>query len=191
MRTFIAIELPPALRAHLAQLQADLRRGGADVKWVREDQLHVTLRFLGEITETQRQAVEGVLRDVAADMAAFEARLSHVGAFPSISSPRVIWVGVGEGGQTMMQLAQAIETALAGVGVPKEERPFEAHMTLGRVRSLRHLAQLIDRLKQPAWTPPTAFTVDHITLFHSALSSAGPTYTVLARIDLKTSGKII
>ena len=180
MRAFIALELPAAVQAALVGLQRELAGAKADVKWVREEQLHVTLRFLGEITEPQRQSVEGVLREAAGRSGPFQAALSSVGAFPTTSAPRVIWVGMEPGRAEMEQLARMVEEGLRRVGFPDEDRPFVAHVTLGRVRSSKNLAALASKLKQTSWTPPAAFAVDHLTLFESVLSSSGPTYTPLA-----------
>ena len=184
MRAFIALELPATVQAALAGLQRELAGAKADVKWVREEQLHVTLRFLGEITEPQRQTVEGLLREAAGRHERFQAGLSRIGAFPTTSAPRVIWAGIEAGRVEMERLARDVEEGLSRQGFPAEDRPFVAHVTLGRVRSSKNLPQLATTLKQASWTPPPAFPVDHITLFQSALSSAGPTYTPLAKIPL-------
>jgi 2'-5' RNA ligase len=81
-------------------------------------------------------------------------------------------------------LVAALEPSVVAIGVPTEERPFAAHVTLGRVRNGRGLGRLVERLQQTAWTPPPAFRVEHVTLFESRLSSAGPTYTPLLRAPL-------
>lgn len=181
MRAFIALELPDGVRSALAALEAQLAASKADAKWVSQEQLHVTVRFLGAITDAQQQTARGLLQDVARRTVAFQAALSRPGAFPSIAAPRVVWVGIGEGEAAMSGLAREIEAGLGRAGFPKEDRPFVAHVTLGRVRSAKNLPQLSASLRQTAWTPPAACTIDHVTLFESVLSSAGPTYAALAR----------
>jgi 2'-5' RNA ligase len=181
MRAFIAIELPGPVRAALVSLQRQLAQAEADVKWVEEDNLHVTMRFLGEISEDQRQAIERLLGEVAGRTPRLQLSLSHLGAFPSASSPRVIWVGVGQGSEALSRIAREIEEGLSALHLPREPREFAAHLTLGRVRSPRNRAQLSHRLKELVWKPPAPFEVAHLTLFQSTLTSSGPLYTPLAK----------
>src|SRR3989338_8018709 len=108
MRAFIGIALPDAVRSSLAGLQRQLSESGADVKWVEPANLHVTLKFLDEITDDQRRVVEALLGRVAAQETPFTLRLVDVGAFPSMKAPRVIWVGITEGRDRVVRLAQAI-----------------------------------------------------------------------------------
>src|SRR3989338_10233288 len=101
MRAFLAIELPEAVRARLAALQRDLASAKADVKWVDPNHLHVTMRFLGEIAEPQRQAVAVLIERVAGATAPMRLQLVELGAFPSPSAPRVLWVGIQEGREAL------------------------------------------------------------------------------------------
>ena len=226
IRAFIAVELPEALRHEVAALQATLRatgaptsalpglgdlaahpargRGsraaGADVAWVKPANLHLTLKFLGNIDEKQRIAMSDQLLATAKTRKPFTIHLEGIGAFPSTRSPRVIWVGVTKGQEALTALAQAVEQACAGLGFLKEERPFSAHLTIGRVRSrpVRHpaargamshgardrLAGLIKQLQVVEFRGATPAPVDHVTLFQSTLSPQGPTYTALATLPL-------
>lgn len=190
MRAFIAIELPDAVRSELARLQAELARAQADVKWVEEGNLHVTMRFLGEITQAQRQAVESLLLKVARSRAPIEAALSVVGTFPERGMPRVIWVGIGQGADELSRLAEEIERGLAALPISNEERRFVAHVTLGRVRSPRAGDVLRRRLTQIRWTPPAPFWIERVTLFQSTLGGAGPVYTALGRFPLTAARAI-
>ena len=111
MRAFIGIRLPDEIREALARLQEELGASGADVKWVAPSSLHVTLKFLDEITEAQRQPVEASLRRLAGTEPGFALGLDGVGAFPSMSAPRVVWVGLSEDREAVARIAQAIERA--------------------------------------------------------------------------------
>ena len=184
MRAFIAVELPPSVQGELVSLQRDVAKSGADVKWVEKDTLHVTMRFLGEITEEQRQAIERLLEKVAGHTGPIQLGFSHVGAFPSSSSPRVIWVGIGQGSDLLTRLAAEIEEGLAKLTMPRADRDFAAHVTLGRVRSPRNRSQFAARIKELVWNPPATFVATHLTLFQSLLTRAGPTYTPLARVRI-------
>src|SRR3989338_2120348 len=184
MRAFIGIALPDAVRSSLKHLQGQLRASGADVTWVEPDHLHVTLKFLDEITDDQRRMVEAMLGRVAEHERAFTLELEHAGAFPSIDAPRVLWVGLAQGKETVVRIAQAIEREGQAISLHSEERPFAAHVTLGRVRTSRNQAALTQRLRETDWQPPASWHVTALTLYHSVLSSAGPRYSVLAEIPL-------
>ena len=181
MRAFIAVELPTSVQAELVALQRELRASGADVKWVEERNLHLTMRFLGEIPEDERQAVEQLLNRLARHTPVIQASLSDVGAFPASSSPRVVWVGIGQGSDALRRVATELEEGLALLRVRKADREFVAHVTLGRVRSSRQRAPLVSRLRDLTWKPPPPFWADHLTLFQSSLTGSGPVYTALAR----------
>ena len=185
MRAFIALSLPSGVQSSLASLQQSLAVSGADVTWVQPRNLHVTMKFLGEITDEQRQKVEALLRRVASDAAPFSLGLEGVGAFPSLRAPRVMWVGVAAGKDTVVRLARAIEEGAEGASLAKEERPFAAHVTLGRVRSATRREALSRALRDAVWTSPAPFRIGALRLYQSLLGSSGPTYTALDEFPLK------
>ena len=187
MRAFIGIVLPAAVRSSLAGLQRRLGESGADVadvKWVEPDHLHVTLKFLDEITDEQRRHVEALLGRIAAEEPPFTLAMDRVGAFPSLTAPRVLWVGLSEGKEAVIRIAEAIEREGATLSLRSEERPFAAHVTIGRVRSPRRREALVQRLQASTWEPPAPFQVTALTLYRSDLSASGPRYTALAEIPL-------
>jgi 2'-5' RNA ligase len=184
VRAFLGIAIPPEGRGALARLEEALGRSGADVKWVAPAHLHVTLKFLDEIAEEQRHGVETMVGEVAGRFAPFTLRLDRVGAFPSLGAPRVIWVGLGGGTESVGRLAEAIERGGAAMGLRQEARPFSAHVTIGRVRSPRRREALVQRLQETPWDAPPPWRVTSVTFYQSVLSPAGPTYTVLAEIPL-------
>lgn len=189
MRAFLGIALPDAVRSSLVSLQRQLGESGADVKWVEPDHLHVTLKFLEEITDEQRRRVEELLTRVAEGGGSFTLGLKQVGAFPGAGAPRVLWVGVHEGRETVVRIAQAIEQGCQTIGLRREERPFAAHVTLGRVRSLRRRERLVQCLQVAAWEPPEPFEVSALTLYRSELHPSGPRYTVLAAFPLAAASR--
>ncbi len=184
MRAFLGIALLPAIRASLERLQQGLARSGADVKWVEPSHLHVTLKFLGEISDAQRQAIEALVARVTASEAPFAIRLNALGAFPSLTAPRVVWVDAGEGGEAVARIAEAIEREGAAIPLRKEEHPFSPHITLGRVRSPRGRQALVAALQDARWEPPPPWRVSAVTLYESVLRPDGPHYTVLAELPL-------
>lgn len=185
MRAFIGLPLPEDVRGALARLQRELADSGADVKWVVPDSLHITLKFLDEISGAQRQAIEELLTRIVRGEPPWMVRLDRVGAFPSMQAPRVIWVGLVEGQETLRRLAETIERDGAAIPLRKEARPFSAHLTLGRVRSSRRLQALAQRLRETPWQGPPPWRVTSIVLYQSVLTPAGPTYSVLAEIPLR------
>ena len=188
MRAFIGIALPDDVRTCLAQLQRHLATSGADVKWVESAHVHVTLKFLDEMSQEQRRGVEAMMAEIARREAPFTMRLEHVGAFPSLEAPRVIWVGVAEGRDVVGRLAEIIERDAQAMGLRKEARPFSAHATIGRVRSPRRREALAQLLRSTSWESPPPWRATSVTLYESVLRPDGPDYTVLAELPFVTRG---
>jgi 2'-5' RNA ligase len=178
MRLFVAVNLPADLRQRLAAVQEGLRRAQADVSWVRTENVHVTLKFLGETEEKRLARIRPALLEVARDSAPFGIRLSGLGSFGG-RVPRVVWVGVEEGAEPLGQLAKRVEAALARVGFPKEKRGFTAHLTLGRARSPKNAEALLAALGEADAGPFGGVTVSQFELMQSELRPTGSVYTVL------------
>lgn len=187
MRTFIAIALPEEIKDSLSRLQGRLKLANADVSWVKRQNIHLTLKFLGEIDELKAGLVKDTLEKIANTIHPFPIRLLTLGAFPGVESPRIIWVGVDIGETEVTHLAQSIEQALSDKGFTREERPFSSHITIGRVRSKKNRGELtkhIEGLNQKFNKEKTEFTVKVITFFKSTLTSNGPIYEPLKEITL-------
>lgn len=190
MRTFIAIELPPEIKDFLSQIQERLKKSGADVKWVAPENIHLTLKFLGETNEKKIDRISEIMQEVARDKSAFSIRLSSLGAFPKINSPRVIWVGVDQGGSESKEIAAELEEKIAKVGIPKEDRPFSSHITIGRTRSNLNLEKLVQELNNVGKDfreEIPEFRVGNLTFFKSTLTPKGPIYNPLNVASLKTT----
>ncbi len=183
MRLFVAVSLPSEIQNRLAAVQDQLRRAQADVSWVRAENVHVTLKFLGEVEVKRLDRMRLALTEVARAAAPFSMQVAGVGSFGG-RIPRVVWVGVGEGAEPLVQLAGLVEGALARVGFPKERRGFTAHLTLGRVRSSRNAEALLALiLDTPASTFGTVKAMQ-FELMQSELRPSGSVYTVLDRFPL-------
>jgi len=148
------------------------------VSWVAVPNLHLTLKFLGGVEPDRLEAVAAALADVAPARPAFELVMRGLGAFPSPTRPRVVWAGVRDGAE-VVQLASAVEEALAGLGFPPEGRPFSSHVTLGRVREPQRDPALTAGLAEGAGREFGAFRVDQVALMRSDLSPRGARYTAL------------
>ena len=184
MRAFLAVELPAAVRASLAKVSQTLAAARADVKWVEEANLHITIKFLGEISDAQRPHIDQLVRSVASRHPSVRLTLAGIGAFPSIRSPRVMWAGMQEGGAQVASMAEELEAGLVALGFQSEERPFAAHVTLGRVRSPKRRAELANALAHTAWRADGPVELTHLTLMQSTLTPSGSIYTPLTRVAL-------
>ena len=190
MRAFIAISLPEEIKKFLAHVQDELKATGADVKWVKPKNIHLTLKFLGEIDEEKLKAVNEILKETAETQKQYTITVGQAGAFPNINSPRVIWMGIEKGTDTLKQTAQVLDEKLQKIGFPKEEKPFSAHITLGRVRSARNRTKLTETLKKLSEAQlqhTSEFPVTAITFFKSTLTPSGPIYEIVNVATLVTT----
>ena len=185
VRSFIAIPIDKRIQQTLKAIQDDLRKTGADVKWVDPQAIHLTLKFLGEVSLPQIETVKRILADGLNQVHAFDCEVAGLGAFPNMNNPRIIWTGFKKGGEEMKSLAFLLETQLQSAGFPPEEREFHPHITLGRLRSDHNQFALIKLLKN--YPAPLDFNqhVDKIILFKSTLNSSGPIYETLQEFPLK------
>ncbi len=185
IRTFIGVDIGDDIRRRATSLQQQLARGGAEVKWVAADAMHVTLVFLGEIDERDIIPVCRAVEKVARHEPAFALGVAGVGAFPTARRPKVVWGGIAEGTEPLRRLHAALEAAMLDLNVyAKEERGYTPHLTLGRVRSDRDGQILALELpKLNSWDGGTA-AVDEVLVYSSELGKEGPEYAVLARADL-------
>ncbi len=190
MRAFIAIALPDEIKLFLSRVQAGLKAAGADVKWVAPQNIHLTLKFLGEIDDARVEKCSLIMEEIASHTGCFSARLSEIGAFPGINSPRVIWIGIDKGNDEVKRLAGELETKTLAVGFSAEDRPFSSHITIGRTRSSsrrQELAKALSAANEGLFKETPEFRVKNITLFQSTLTPKGPVYEVLRNPDLKTT----
>jgi 2'-5' RNA ligase len=193
MRTFIAIELSREIKEYLARLQDKLKLSQADVKWVTPQNIHLTLKFIGEIDEKPLEQLKQILQDIATGQKQFSLSLTSVGAFPSLTSPRVIWVGINKGDEEVKTIAKTLEEKLSEIGITKEDRPFSSHITLGRTKSSKNQNNLVKTLQFSTEKLPEAtaeMTVEKITLLKSTLTPKGPIYEILKEVSLKKAGFI-
>lgn len=181
IRTFIAVELPAEVRGLAARLQQTLAESGAGVRWVAKDNIHLTMKFLGEIEDVQVPAVCRAVQQVAASSCAFEVEISGVGAFPSGDRPRTLWVGVEGGTAELVALHERLDAALAELGYRPEERRFSPHVTIGRLRNGRDARRLADVLAQKADWKAGEVQVEELVIMASELTPQGPHYTVMGR----------
>jgi 2'-5' RNA ligase len=180
MRCFVALPVAPAVRRALAATQTVLRRAGADVSWVAEENFHLTLKFLGEIDETAAATLKELLAGEIGRRPRPRLLYAGLGAFPERGAPRVVWAGCSGDVTALSDLAAATERAAETIGVPPERRAFAAHLTLGRVRSPRGRAALRAAIERHARAEFGADAPAAALLYRSTLTPAGPVYEPLA-----------
>ena len=183
IRSFIAVELPDMIREEIAKVQSVLKRAGGDVRWVRPESVHLTLKFLGDVEE---DAVEPLIEAAARAVAphpVLDLSLKGIGVFPDRRKLRVVWLGLDGDIESLKLLQKDVEKAAAEFGFDPEKRPFRPHLTLGRVKSGRNRVDLLDQIDtiQPRIIE---FTVRDLVYFKSVLKPSGAEYTVLGRLPL-------
>lgn len=189
MRLFVAVEIDPAVAQKISDFNDELRRKAmghaarARITWVRREQLHVTVRFIGEVDDVQARAIAAVLQGEFAAKR-FDMVLEGAGAFPPAGAPRVLWAGIATGADSVTALEREVSERLARCGIEREDRPYRPHVTLARVRDASGLrsAPLFEKVAQPRFG---ATPVEAITLFQSRTSPKGAAYTPLQRTSLR------
>jgi 2'-5' RNA ligase len=187
LRTFIAVEMPPRVKARAADLIGKLKAAGADVNWVRLEHMHLTLKFLGDVPDTETPDVCRVVKEVANQFEPFEIACRGAGAFPSSGEPRTLWIGMEDDGQELKRLQAALDEALqAKLGFAKEQRGFHPHLTIGRVKrsdphSRMELAALLEQLGD---YDADLAVIDEVVTFASFLDRKGPTHDALDHAEL-------
>jgi 2'-5' RNA ligase len=183
MRTFIAVELPENIKNKIGELQAPLKRTNAFVSWVKPENIHITLKFLGEVPEEKINEVFSAIEIALKETKKFKINLKGTGVFPDFRRPRVIWVGAGKGGEELSNMATRIEEEMEKIGYPKENRKFSPHFTIGRVKSPKNIEKLMEKVKTTDFETED-IEVKEVTVMKSQLHPAGAIYTPLKKIPL-------
>jgi 2'-5' RNA ligase len=185
MRLFVALELDQAVRTAAATVIERLRERAlhlaprSRITWATADRLHVTVRFIGHVDAATDDDIRRALA-VPLEHDPFRIQIKGVGTFPLTGTPRVVWAGVGEGRVSLTAIENEVSERLVARGLAREERPYNPHLTLARVREPAGLrpAPLLESVKDQAFG---SVSVEAITLFESRLSPKGPAYVVLQR----------
>lgn len=183
MRAFLAFEVSPEVIGRIEGAEQELRATGADVGIVSRDNLHFTVRFLGEISDSDVQVVDQ--RVAPLGLTGFELSVRGVGVFPDLRRPRIVWAGVDPADERpISERAGTVVRALDGVGKP-EEREFRPHLTIGRVRSPRNLDQLAGFVRNNTARDFGRTRIASLKLKSSLLTPKGPIYNDLREYALK------
>jgi 2'-5' RNA ligase len=184
-RGFVAVPLPETIRNEAAAVVERLR-GCAEVRWTATANLHLTLKFLGNVEPRVLPALAAGLAGVARTAVPFEIELQGAGAFPRVDRPQVVWIGVVGGQEALAALAAGVDRACADAGFSREERPFRAHLTLGRVKPASGAGDLPARLRSLCDVPLGAARIERFELMQSTLTPRGPVYSVVESFLLES-----
>lgn len=185
LRTFIAVELPNDIHDSLQKLQNNLKDSMPDVRWTKYGNIHLTLKFLGDIEPSKVDKISVSIQSVANEFFPFTMSLAGIGAFPNSRKPSIVWVGIEEGSGEIVQIANRIESSMEKLGFAKEKRPFKPHLTIGRIRELKHPSVMAKSLENNEIGEIGRFRVEKLSFIKSQLDPAGSIYTTLSEALLK------
>ena len=185
IRAFIAIPLDPKIQHSIECMQDHLKKSNNDIKWVKPENIHITLKFLGDVTTEQINSVKQTLSNCTHNTRPFKVELSQLGAFPNIECPRTLWIGLKDSKQQLNRMAVSLEIALGKIGFQDDQRPFSPHITIGRIRSSKNIDALAQSTSSYQISENCTQTISKIILFQSTLTSEGPIYKSLYQIKFK------
>lgn len=188
MRTFVAIDFSAEIREKIGEIINYFKTQTPDyaLKWVEPQNLHMTIKFLGEVSEGHLQAIKDVLADNLKGKSAFEIEVTGMGMYPSTQKPRVIWLGI-EGSEPLKDIHKSLDLALQKVSIPPDKRGLSPHLTIGRVRKnvetliVQDIGKTLSQFKIDSLGK---YTIDKIVLYKSTLTPKGPIYDPLLSIPL-------
>jgi len=185
VRCFVAVKIPEAAAARVREAEDRLRAAQPSWKWVNPDTFHLTLKFLGEVDRDRLGELWSAITASLEGKRSFVMTLKGLGAFPNARSPRVAWAGIQAGAEELSELAEAVEAACERLGFEREQRPFAAHLTLGRARRGQTKSQVGQAIEREGDVEFGEAPVECVLLMRSQLSRAGAKYTVLQEHELE------
>ena len=188
LRAFIAIDLSDEVVSGAVELARKLAPSAPGVKWVERENLHLTLKFLGDVKENETWKICQAIQKSVANLPTFDVQFQGAGAFPKLQRPRTLWIGAGEGSKSLSELYNAIDDAMADLGFARDPKRFLPHLTIGRVKQpgpwLRDVSQIIEEYSE---LDIGYATVEEVVLYSSELTSDGPIYSPIGRGELASS----
>lgn len=184
MRIFVGLGLEAPVKKKIGEAQQQLKTSQADVRWVAEDNLHVTIHFCGEVSSVQKEEIIDICREIACDFQPFLLEIKYLGVFPPFGDPRIIWTGVEKGREEAITLIEVAKRHLTLVTGNSEKKDIAPHVTIGRVRTDKNIAVLTTYLHKLAMDDFGSQTIDRLLVFESVLQPSGPRYTILESIPI-------
>lgn len=184
LRAFIAIPLPPEVIELAADLQLRLKSGGLKLRWVRWQGMHLTLKFLGDIPESQVDDLGSAMQRAGRGFGSVDLAVQGMGVFPGIKRPRVLWLGIGGETERLARLHGRLHAELEQIGIAREKRPFRAHLTLARAKRAVNARLLLDTMQTEGQYAARPFQARQMVLYQSDLRPQGAVYTARANVIL-------
>jgi 2'-5' RNA ligase len=180
IRSFLAFELPVDIKKTVKRVTGEIRDSGLDARWVKAENIHLTIVFLGNVKTEEIDSIGEKVRNVCPEYGSFDIALKGVGCFPNMRRPRVLWLGLDGDIERMSHFRDDLQRALKAFGIKEEKRPFKPHLTLGRFRSTRKMGSKLEELlsKYAALESPVE-SLNELYLFKSDLKPGGAVYTKL------------
>lgn len=178
-RAFIAIELPDEITAFIHKIQEGLRSYGLKARWVRPKNIHLTLKFLGDINNEDIKKAGDAIISAASENVSMSLGAKGIGFFPGVKRSRVIWTGITGQTEELTDLQKTLDGKLEAIGFPKERRPFKGHLTIARIKRKIDARRLVDAMKEFGRFESKTFIADEVILFKSELKPSGAVYTKL------------
>jgi 2'-5' RNA ligase len=181
IRAFLAIEPPEDILQAMSHLQEKLKREiSGRISWTKPQGQHLTLKFFGDISSDDVKNISLVVQNRIAAAPALNLKIEKMGVFPDTRKPRVVWCGVAGDREKLLVLQKHLDTDFAGIGFPCEDRPFRAHLTLGRIKDLHGLTGISEAMTKYGAFTAGEFSCKELILFQSKLLPQGAVYTKLA-----------
>jgi len=185
IRTFLALEAPDGVRGEMARIQERLRRDvSGSIRWVEAAGMHLTLKFFGDLDPGDIPGIAAAIRQQTTGVAPIRLVVEGLGVFPDTRRPRVVWLGTTGETDRLTRLQQGLDRSFAEMGFPREDRPFRAHWTLGRIKSPQGLTGLTEALHKGGRLVAGTFQADRLVLMQSDLTPRGAVYTELDSFGL-------
>lgn len=178
IRCFLALTIPNEAQAELASIQKSLQDNGAKARWVKADNIHITLRFLGNRPLKKIEQISKDLPLFCPDFRSFKIKLHSLAGFPDLNNPKVIWAGISDGSDPILKIYHMVNEGLARLGIPKEREEFVPHLTIARCKTSEESFSTAAAIKKTGFTPVQT-EITSLTFYQSALSSDGPAYEVI------------
>ncbi len=186
IRAFVALKLPENTVSSIRRMQEDLKPYRFPVRWVRPEKIHLTIKFFGEIAESDIKNIGAAMDNCAGNYAPLSLSARGVGVFPGITRPRVIWTGISGEASLLSALRNDLENRFEETGFKREDRPFKGHLTIGRFREKADREKLIEALRKFQSFESEIFVAGKLYLYKSDLRPEGPVYTELLSVSFNS-----
>ncbi len=183
LRAFIAVDISDQQRDEVGRVLANLMGYDVRVRWVKIKNVHITLKFLGDTSERILPDLYAAIEGALADHKVLDLSLEKLGCFPNTRYPRIIWVGIREGFESLRDMSRSIEQVVEPFGFKREKRKFSAHLTIGRVKDGKGMDSLIQDISDWDFSSSSA-RISRVVFYQSTLRQQGPIYTPLKEFEL-------